>query len=71
MGVSFIPDLALVAVRDDVVVRSLGARPPVRRIVATTLSDAFRSPAKQAMLDVLAEVSGEFGTRRTELALAS
>ncbi|HEV7753458.1 MAG TPA: LysR substrate-binding domain-containing protein [Baekduia sp.] len=71
MGVSFIPDLALVAVRDDVIVRSLGARPPVRRIVATTLSDAFRSPAKQAMLDVLAEVSGEFGTRRTELALAS
>jgi DNA-binding transcriptional LysR family regulator len=71
MGVSFIPDLALVAVRDDVVVRSLGARPPVRRIVATTLSDAFRSPAKQAMLDVLADVSGEFGTRRTELALAS
>jgi DNA-binding transcriptional LysR family regulator len=71
MGVSFIPDLALVAVRDDVVVRSLGARPPVRRIVATVLADAFRSPAKQAMLDVLAEVSGEFGTRRTELALAS
>jgi DNA-binding transcriptional LysR family regulator len=71
MGVSFIPDLALVAVRDDVVVRSLGARPPVRRIVATTLADAFRSPAKQAMLDVLVEVSAEFGTRRTELALAS
>jgi DNA-binding transcriptional LysR family regulator len=71
MGVSFIPDLALVAVRDDVVIRSLGARPPVRRIVATTLADAFRSPAKQAMLDVLTEVSAEFGTRRTELALAS
>jgi DNA-binding transcriptional LysR family regulator len=71
MGVSFIPDLALIAVRDDVVVRSLGARPPVRRIIATTLSESFRSPAKQAMLDVLAEVSGEFGARRTELALAS
>jgi DNA-binding transcriptional LysR family regulator len=71
MGVSFIPDLALIAVRDDVVVRSLGARPPVRRIVATTLADSFRSPAKQAMLDVLVEVAGEFGQRRTELALAS
>jgi DNA-binding transcriptional LysR family regulator len=71
MGVSFIPDLALIAVRDDVVVRSLGTRPPVRRIIATTLADSFRSPAKQAMLDVLAEVSAEFGTRRTELALAS
>jgi DNA-binding transcriptional LysR family regulator len=71
MGVSFIPDLALITVRDDVVVRSLGARPPVRRIVATTLADSFRSPAKQAMLEVLVEVAGEFGLRRTELALAS
>jgi DNA-binding transcriptional LysR family regulator len=71
MGVSFIPDLALTAVRDDVVVRSLGTRPPVRRIVATTLAEAFCTPAKQAMLDVLTEVSAEFGARRHELALAS
>ncbi|WCB93050.1 HTH-type transcriptional regulator GltC [Baekduia alba] len=71
MGVSFIPDLALINVRDDIVVRSLGGRPPVRRIVALTLADSFRSPAKQAMLDVLLEVSAEFGARRTELALAS
>jgi DNA-binding transcriptional LysR family regulator len=70
MGVSFIPDLALVTVRDDVVVRSLGAKPPVRRIVAGTLADSYRSPAKQAMLDVLVEVAAEFGTNRTELALA-
>ena len=72
MGISFIPDLALVNVRDDVVVRSFGPRrPPVRRIVALTLADSFRSPAKQAMLDVLVEVAAEFGARRTELALAS
>jgi DNA-binding transcriptional LysR family regulator len=71
MGVSFIPDLALINVRDDIVVRSLGARPPVRRIVALTLADSFCSPAKQAMLDVLVEVSADFGARRTELALAS
>jgi DNA-binding transcriptional LysR family regulator len=72
MGVSFIPDLALVNVRDDVVIRSFGGgRPPVRRIVALTLADSFRSPAKQAMLDVLLEVSAEFGAGRTELALAS
>jgi DNA-binding transcriptional LysR family regulator len=71
MGVSFIPDLALINVRDDIVIRSLGARPPVRRIVATTLAESFRSPAKQAMLDVLVEVSAEFGARRTALALAS
>jgi DNA-binding transcriptional LysR family regulator len=71
MGVSFIPDLALINVHDDIVIRSFGARPPVRRIVALTLADSFRSPAKQAMLDVLLEVAGEFSTRRAELALAS
>jgi DNA-binding transcriptional LysR family regulator len=71
MGVSFIPDLALVTVRDDIVVRSLGARPPVRRIMAATLTDSYRSPAKEAMLGVLAEVSQDFGSARRELALAS
>ncbi|MCW2958732.1 MAG: LysR family transcriptional regulator [Solirubrobacterales bacterium] len=71
MGVSFIPDLALVTVRDDIVVRSLGARPPVRRIMAATLTDSYRSPAKEAMLGVLAEVSQDFGCARRELALAS
>jgi DNA-binding transcriptional LysR family regulator len=71
MGVSFIPDLALTNVREDIVIRSFGARPPVRRIVALTLTGSFRSPAKQAMLEVLVEVAGEFGAGRTELALAS
>jgi DNA-binding transcriptional LysR family regulator len=70
MGVSFIPDLALVTLRDDVVVRSLGARPPVRHIVAATLAESFMSPAKRAILDVLVEVGAELAGRRHELALA-
>lgn len=69
-GVAFIPDLALVAVRDDVVVRSLGASPPVRRIHAATLAGSWESPAKRAMLGVLQEVSVGFRTGRAELALA-
>jgi DNA-binding transcriptional LysR family regulator len=71
MGVSFIPDLALVSVRDDIVIRSLGARPPMRRIMATTLADSFCSPAKQAMLDILVEVGQEHSGGRRALALAS
>jgi DNA-binding transcriptional LysR family regulator len=71
MGVSFIPDLALVSVRDDIVIRSLGARPPMRRIMATTLADSFCSPAKQAMLDILVEVGQEHAGGRRALALAS
>ena len=71
VGASFIPDLALMPVRDDIVVRSLGARPPVRRIMAATLKDSFRSPAKLAMLDVLEEVGDEFAGKHRRLALVS
>lgn len=71
MGVSFIPDLALVSVRDDVVVRSMGAKPPVRRIHAAELADSYCSPAKSAMRDLLVDVAKDFGARRVELALAS
>jgi DNA-binding transcriptional LysR family regulator len=70
VGASFIPDLALISVREDIVVRSLGARPPSRLIMAATLRDSFRSPAKQAMLDVLVEVAQEFAANRRELAVA-
>jgi DNA-binding transcriptional LysR family regulator len=71
MGVSFIPDLALVSVRDDIVIRSLGPGAPVRRILAATLADSFSSPARQAMLEILAEVGAEFAGGRRTLALAS
>jgi DNA-binding transcriptional LysR family regulator len=71
VGASFIPDLALISVRDDIVVRSLGARPPARRISAAVLDGSYRSPAKQAMLDVLLEVGAEFAGGRRELSLAS
>ena len=70
MGVSFIPDLALVTVRDDVVIRELTPRAPSRRIVAGSLAGGYRSPAAAAMLDILVEVGGEFQTGRRELALA-
>src|SRR3954469_11452728 len=70
VGVCLIPDLALISVRDDVVIRSLGAKPPFRRILAGSLAGGYRSPAAAAMLDILAEVGAEFQTDRRELALA-
>jgi len=70
VGASFIPDLALITVRDDIVVRSLGARPPARHVWAATLKDSYCSPAKQAMLEVLVEVAREFSVSRPSLALA-
>jgi DNA-binding transcriptional LysR family regulator len=71
MGASFIPDLALISVRADIVVRSLGPRPPVRVIWAAALKDSYCSPARQAMLEVLVEVGREFSANRRTLALAS
>jgi DNA-binding transcriptional LysR family regulator len=71
LGVSFIPDLALYGVRDDIVVRSLGRGAPVRRIHAAVLEGSWCSPARSAMLEVLAEVGESFAGARQELALAS
>jgi DNA-binding transcriptional LysR family regulator len=70
MGVALIPDLAMLALRDDVVVRSLRTRPPVRHVVAGTLAGGYCSPAKQAMLEILLEVGREFEDKRESLALA-
>jgi DNA-binding transcriptional LysR family regulator len=71
VGASLIPDLALVTVRDDLAIRSLGEHPPVRRIVAATLAGSWSSPGRQAMLDILVEVGAEFTAGRRQLALAS
>lgn len=72
VGISLIPDLALLAVREDVVIRELATRtPPTRQIAAATLTDAWRSPAVDAMLGVLAGVGAEFAAERRDLALAS
>lgn len=67
-GVALVPELALVAVRPDVVVRELEGPAPFRQVFAATLADSWESPAKQAMLDVLLEVSRDFSVVRTQLA---
>jgi DNA-binding transcriptional LysR family regulator len=71
VGVCLIPDLALVAVRDDVVIRPLHGRPPMRHVIAATLAGGFVSPACAAMLAILAEVGAEFEATNRSLALAS
>jgi DNA-binding transcriptional LysR family regulator len=71
VGLALIPDLGLITVRDDVVIRSLHGKPPYRRISAAMLTDGYRSPAALAMLDILAEVGSEFEAGRRSLALVS
>jgi DNA-binding transcriptional LysR family regulator len=71
VGISLIPDLALVAVRDDVVIRSLADPPSDRRVSAATLAGGFRSPAVTAMVAILVAVGEEFEAGRRSLSLAS
>jgi len=71
VGVSLIAALGLTSVRDDIVVRSLGPETPVRHIHAATLEDGHRTPATQAMLDILAAVGASYRSRRPQLELVA
>jgi DNA-binding transcriptional LysR family regulator len=69
VGVSLIAELGLTTIRDDIVVRNLGRDAPVREIYAATLHGAHRTPATQAMLDILVEVAAGYEARRPQLQL--
>jgi len=64
VGVTIFPRLALNPLHPGVVARSLGRDAPVRRIWAARLADGYRSPASEAMLQILLDVADEF--RETE-----
>jgi len=64
VGIAMIPDLAATSIRGDIVLRSLGPGGPVRHIVAATKAGGYRSPATQAMVDTLVEVSATWVASR-------
>lgn len=70
VGVALIPDLALIAPREDIVIRAVDGPAPCRRIMAATLAGARRKPAAQAMLDILREVGRQWEADRRGLAVA-
>ena len=61
VGVALIPQLALSSVRDDIAIRSLHPRAPVRTVTAATGRDVGVAPAAEGMLEILAGVSREYG----------
>ena len=71
VGVALIPGLALVNARPDIVIRSIGAKPPVRRIMAATLANGYRSPAMAEMLETLERIAAAYGAKTPELAAVS
>lgn len=67
VGVALIPELALSVVREDIAIRALHPRPPVRDVIAATPSDARLGPAAPAMLDILSQAAARYeavGVRR-------
>jgi DNA-binding transcriptional LysR family regulator len=60
VGISLLPGLSLTNLREDIVVRSLGPQAPARQITAGTLAGRYRSPATNAMLEILTEVADRF-----------
>jgi len=69
--VAMIAELGTSTVRDDIVIRDLGAQVDDRRVYAAIPSGGYRSPAQVEMVEILREVSREYSTRRQPLALAS
>jgi molybdate transport repressor ModE-like protein len=57
VGVGLIPALTLPSARRDIAVRRVSRPALIRRVRAATPPGRYRSPAAEAMLDVLAEVS--------------
>jgi DNA-binding transcriptional LysR family regulator len=67
VGVALVPELALVNVREDIVVRPLAGRPVFREIVAVATGGSAAAPATGAMLDALREAAASFRTGRDAL----
>jgi molybdate transport repressor ModE-like protein len=62
LGVALFPRLGLTTVHPDVVVRAAAGRVLTRRVWAATLAGAYRSPATDAMIEILRDVADEFDT---------
>lgn len=67
VGVALIPALALLSIREGVVVRSLGGETPVRHIRAAIVGEGFPSPSATAMLSILEEVGRHYQSKLTPL----
>ncbi len=65
VGVALIPELALSSVRDDVFIRALHPKGPVRRVVAAAARGDGASAAAERMLEVLQEVAVRYGKARS------
>jgi len=60
LGVALFPRLALSTVHPGVVVKPTAERTLTRRVFAATVAGAYRSPATEAMIEILRDAAVEF-----------
>jgi DNA-binding transcriptional LysR family regulator len=60
LGVALLPDLATATVRDDIVLRRLEPRGPVRHIAAVMMAGHGQSPTAEAMLEALRDSAAAY-----------
>src|SRR3954471_51550 len=70
LGVAMFPRLGLSTVHPGVVVKPTTGRPLRRRVWAPTLAGASRSPATEAMIEILRDAAAEFDATAAPLAVA-
>jgi DNA-binding transcriptional LysR family regulator len=68
VGVALIPELALSVVRDDIMIRALSPRPPVRQVIAAVPAGARLVPAAPAMLGALEDAARRYEALATPAA---
>jgi molybdate transport repressor ModE-like protein len=70
LGVTLLPDLALTALHPGVAVVAVKPRAPMRYVWAATRAQGARSPAADAMVEILAEVGEEYAAQAAEVVAA-
>jgi DNA-binding transcriptional LysR family regulator len=71
VGVALIPDLGFATVRDDIEICEIAPSDAMARRVQAATLPGYRSPATEAMLEVLRETAVSYRSARVELAVAS
>jgi DNA-binding transcriptional LysR family regulator len=60
VGVALLSELAIRTVQADVAIRPVAVHAPYRQVLAAVPAEGYRSPAVDAMVEVLESVAGEF-----------
>jgi molybdate transport repressor ModE-like protein len=70
LGVTLLPDLALTALHPGVAIVPVKPKPPIRHVWAATRAEGSRSPAADAMVEILGEVGERYAAEAAEVVAA-